>query len=50
MQGKETAFEQPAIFEFFRHLAIERRERAHEVLCLRIFLSACFFFDVLGAF
>ena len=36
VQGKKTAFEQPAIFEFFCHLAIERRESTHDVLRLSI--------------
>ena len=50
VQGKETAFEQAAIFEFFCHLAIERCEGAHDVLRLRVSYAACFFLDVLGAF
>src|SRR5271157_3126670 len=50
VQGKETAFEQAAIFEFFCHLAIERCDGAHEALRLRVSNAACFFLGMLGAF
>ena len=49
-QGRETAFEQPPIFEFFRHLAIKQCEGAHKVLRLRIFDVTRLFLDLRSAF
>ena len=46
----ETAFEQPAIFEFGCHLAEKHCKRAQDVLRLRIRLTPCFFLLMLGAF
>ena len=44
------AFEQPALFEFLCHLAIERCKSAHEILCLSVLLVECFFLNTLSAF
>ena len=46
----ETAFEQPAIFEFVCHLLIKQRQSAQDVLRLSIRLTPCCFLLMIGAF